>query len=225
MISTCRYIISRKPLGSPVTERAVPLAIFQSEISVARHYLRRWLKDPSIQEVDIREILDWNYYIERLGSAIQKIITIPAAMQGLANPVPRVQHPDWLHKKMLEKTDGRKQRKITDIFQREERPPVENDAEEEDSGSDEAEGDKTADSVPDMEDIGMADEHSKHRPTVASVSKRKRGFSDDEEETSTKENSLLTDNWRKVLGNPPPSGETAVRNSVARFFFFNPYIM
>lgn len=34
-------------------------------------------------DVDIREILDWNYYIERLGGAIQKIITIPAAMQGV----------------------------------------------------------------------------------------------------------------------------------------------
>lgn len=27
------------------------------------------------------KILDWSYYIERLGSAIQKIITIPAALQ------------------------------------------------------------------------------------------------------------------------------------------------
>lgn len=37
---------------------------------------------------------------ERLGSAIQKIITIPAAMQRVSNPVPRVKHPDWLHKKV-----------------------------------------------------------------------------------------------------------------------------
>ncbi len=29
------------------------------------------------------QILDWDYYIERLGSAVQKIITIPAAMQGV----------------------------------------------------------------------------------------------------------------------------------------------
>ena len=27
------------------------------------------------------QILDWDYYIERLGSTIQKIITIPAALQ------------------------------------------------------------------------------------------------------------------------------------------------
>jgi DNA polymerase epsilon subunit 1 len=33
----------------------------------------------------MHQILDWNYYIERLGSAIQKIVTIPAAMQGVRN--------------------------------------------------------------------------------------------------------------------------------------------
>ena len=32
------------------------------------------------------QILDWNYYIERLGNTIQKIITIPAAMQGVSFP-------------------------------------------------------------------------------------------------------------------------------------------
>jgi len=48
---------------------------------------------------DVRAIVDWGYYKERLGSAVQKIITIPAAMQRVANPVPRVRHPDWLHKK------------------------------------------------------------------------------------------------------------------------------
>lgn len=63
--------------------RAIPLAIFQAELTVQRHYLRKWLKDNSINEIDIRNILDWNYYIERLGGAIQKIITIPAAMQGV----------------------------------------------------------------------------------------------------------------------------------------------
>ena len=48
----------------------------------------------------MREIVDWSYYRERLGSAIQKIITIPAAMQLVANPVARVKHPDWLHKQV-----------------------------------------------------------------------------------------------------------------------------
>lgn len=34
----------------------------------------------------------------------------------LANPVPRVRHPDWLHKKMLEKNDTLKQRRIKEWF-------------------------------------------------------------------------------------------------------------
>lgn len=68
-----------------MTERAVPLAIFQSPAAVKRHHLRRWLKDTSISEdIDIRDVLDWGYYIERLSGAIQKIITIPAAMQGVS---------------------------------------------------------------------------------------------------------------------------------------------
>lgn len=49
---------------------------------------------------DLRDIVDWNYYRERLGGAIMKIITIPAAMQHVPNPVPRVRHPDWLFKKV-----------------------------------------------------------------------------------------------------------------------------
>lgn len=60
------------------------MAIFQADESVQKHYLRKWLKDNSINEIDIRDILDWSYYIERLGGAVQKIITIPAAMQGVS---------------------------------------------------------------------------------------------------------------------------------------------
>ena len=48
---------------------------------------------------DLRDIVDWDYYRERLGGAIMKIITIPAAMQHVPNPVPRVRHPDWLSRK------------------------------------------------------------------------------------------------------------------------------
>jgi DNA polymerase epsilon subunit 1 len=68
-----------------VTERAVPLAIFQAPFAVRRHHLRRWLRDAALADAaDIRDVLDWHYYIERLSGAIQKIITIPAAMQGVA---------------------------------------------------------------------------------------------------------------------------------------------
>ncbi len=52
------------------------------------------------QVPDLRFIVDWDYYRERLSGAIQKIITIPAALQRLPNPVPRVKHPDWLSKRV-----------------------------------------------------------------------------------------------------------------------------
>ncbi|GME79981.1 unnamed protein product [[Candida] boidinii] len=105
----CKYIISGRPLQAPVTERAIPTAIFSSEISVKRKYLRRWLTDPALENFDPRTIIDWDYYRERLASVIQKIITIPAALQGVENPVPRVLHPDWLQKKIDIKEDKLKQ--------------------------------------------------------------------------------------------------------------------
>lgn len=46
---------------------------------VQRSYLRRWCKEGG--DLSIRTIVDWAYYKMRLGSAVQKIITIPAAMQ------------------------------------------------------------------------------------------------------------------------------------------------
>ena len=139
----CKFIISCKPHDAPVTERAIPVAIFQAEPAVKRYYLRRsgvqqylfycvslnivfplsndysfnisylgpvksfyftnsisesefgtvsgtlinlvmfrWLKAPGESDFDIRDILDWDYYKDRFGGAIMKIITIPAALQG-----------------------------------------------------------------------------------------------------------------------------------------------
>lgn len=143
----CRYIIARKPEGASVTERAIPLAIFQAAEPVQRSFLRKWLKDDVLANADIRDILDWNYYVERLAGAIQKVVTIPAAMQGVANPVPRVKHPDWLHKRVLEKTDTVKQRRIDDMFQKR----------------------------PDIEDLPGRANVAVRAPPVASATKRKRG--------------------------------------------------
>ncbi|KAF5367571.1 hypothetical protein D9758_003792 [Tetrapyrgos nigripes] len=112
----CKFIISARPIGAPVTERAVPVAIFSAEESVKRTYLRKWLKDSSLVDFDLRSILDWEYYIERLGSVIQKLITIPAAMQKVSNPVPRIHHPDWLHRRVAGAVDKFKQNKLTDFF-------------------------------------------------------------------------------------------------------------
>ena len=113
---SCKFIISKKPEGAPVTERAIPALIFEAEPAVRQHYLRKWLKNNSMTDFDIRTVLDWDYYIERLAGTIMKIITIPAALQGIANPVPRVRHPDWLHKKIMEKNDVLKRRKIVMLW-------------------------------------------------------------------------------------------------------------
>ncbi|CAG9856188.1 unnamed protein product [Phyllotreta striolata] len=176
----CKYIIARKPDGAPVTERAIPLAIFQAEESIQKHYLRKWLRDPSLNEVEIRDILDWSYYIERLGGTIQKIVTIPAALQGVPNPVPRVRHPDWLHKKILEKNDTFKQRRINDMFSVAATKPI-----------------------GDIEDTASTNTNPatvRIKQTVAVVTKRKRQC-DTENRFSEEE---LNKTWREVLGNPPP---------------------
>ncbi|XP_026665327.2 DNA polymerase epsilon catalytic subunit A isoform X2 [Phoenix dactylifera] len=110
----CQYIVAREPQGTPVSERAIPVAIFETDPEIAKFYLRKWCKISS--DVGIRSIVDWSYYKQRLSSAIQKIISIPAAMQKVSNPVPRVLHPDWLHKKVREKEDRFRQRKLVDIF-------------------------------------------------------------------------------------------------------------
>ncbi|KAN0014469.1 hypothetical protein ACTFIU_000787 [Dictyostelium citrinum] len=113
---SCQYIISNKPAGSPITERALPVAIFDADFETRCHYLRRWTKSAS-GDLDIRELIDWDYYRQRLSGVIQKIITIPAALQNVTNPVPRVIHPDWILKEIRRNEDGRRQTSITSFFE------------------------------------------------------------------------------------------------------------
>ncbi|KAI9889150.1 MAG: DNA polymerase epsilon catalytic subunit [Vezdaea aestivalis] len=113
----CKYIISSRPKNAPVTERAIPVAIFSSDDKVKRFFLRKWMRDDP-GDMDLRTILDWDYYLERLGSVVQKIITIPAALQKVKNPVPRVPHPGWLQRRINIKEDRMKQKKVTDVFEK-----------------------------------------------------------------------------------------------------------
>jgi hypothetical protein len=88
-----------------VSERIIPTAVFNTSSELGYFHLRKWLNDKSLkdEQLNIRNILDWNYYIDRLGvflfyfffliiisqSSIMKIVTIPAALQHTKNPVPR----------------------------------------------------------------------------------------------------------------------------------------
>ncbi|KAK5080592.1 DNA polymerase epsilon catalytic subunit [Lithohypha guttulata] len=115
----CKYIISAKPKNTPVTDRAVPVAIFSAEESTKRFFLSKWLGESSIN-VDIRDVIDWTYYRDRLGSVIQKLITIPAALQKVdgGNPVPRIAHPEWLAKRIRMKEDKFQQKKLNGYFEK-----------------------------------------------------------------------------------------------------------
>ncbi|CAH3120153.1 unnamed protein product [Pocillopora meandrina] len=202
---SCRFIISRKPEGSPVTERAIPLAIFQTEDGVKKHYLRRWLKDASMSSFDIRDILDWQYYIERLNSCIQKIITIPAALQGVSNPVPRCSHPDWLHKRLLERNDVFKQQKINAMF-----APLPKKKLQDDISNQENHSPPTSQSL-DIEDIAGK---GKSPTGIPVATKRKHGqmtlgssFSNIANQNSSKQTEgPLSQTWKEVLGEPPQWG-------------------
>ncbi|CAG8516863.1 18561_t:CDS:10 [Acaulospora morrowiae] len=113
---TCHFIISEKPPALAVSERVIPIAVFSSPDHIKKKFLRKWIADPNMDDFDIRNILDWNYYHERIGKTIQKLITIPAAIQNVQNPVPRLKHPEWLCKKLIEKNEKQRQRRITDLF-------------------------------------------------------------------------------------------------------------
>ena len=112
----CKFVISKKPTETSVSQRAIPVEIFKTERPVMKQYLKRWTKDSNMTDFDIRSILDWDYYRKRVGQNIQKIITIPAAMQKLPNPIPTLVHPSWLHKKIAEQNDPYQQKKITSFF-------------------------------------------------------------------------------------------------------------
>jgi DNA polymerase epsilon subunit 1 len=160
----CKFIIAEQPYGAPVTERAIPTAIWKAEPAVMKHFLRKWLKAPGIdgEAFDIRNVLDWDYYRERLAKTIQKIITIPAALQKVPNPVPRVSHPDWLHSKVQQLNDKFQQQSILSMFGSKKKVTT--------SGTGEAE--RTDTPVPmDIEDIGGSRQNSSatRRPIVHSI--------------------------------------------------------
>ncbi|CAO3645614.1 unnamed protein product [Cunninghamella echinulata] len=166
----CKFVISARPYDVPVSERAIPVTIFSAEPSIKRHYLKRWLRDDSLTSFDIRDIIDWQYYLERFGSVIQKLITIPAAMQKVRNPIPRVAHPDWLFKRILAKDDKFKQHRITDMFSKCPKPLAMDEVEKVDEDDEDAEMD-------DIEELGVANGIKKPNnfmAKIARVTKRKK---------------------------------------------------
>lgn len=102
----CRYIIAKEPRNKPVAERAIPADVFKYDDDLKKQSLLKWTGQPMFC---LRDIIDWKYYDERISSLIQKLVSIPAALQGIENPVAAVQVPQWC------KTT-KKNKKLTDYF-------------------------------------------------------------------------------------------------------------
>ncbi len=60
--------------------------------------------------MEFRNLVDWDYYTERLAGQIQKIIVIPAYFQHVPIELTEVQPPAWILKL---KTQDRSQRKLS----------------------------------------------------------------------------------------------------------------
>lgn len=118
----CTYVIASSPPDAPITERALPVLAFAAAPDVRMRLLSKWLRDGTKAAAPLAELLDWSYYRGRLASAILKIVTIPAALQLVDNPVPSVVYPEWLVKRVRELKDARKQTSITAYFSK--RPPA-----------------------------------------------------------------------------------------------------
>src|SRR5262249_34005690 len=160
----CKYIISSKPKNAPVTDRAIPVAIFSADDSAKKHFLRRWLREDPGDIIDPRNVIDWEYYLERLGSVIQKLITIPAALQKVKNPVPRVAHPEWLDRRIKLKEDKFQQRKMTDMFDVKEKPMLELDINTLESRK----------KLADLEDFGSTQMDKAKKATITKMVKKRK---------------------------------------------------
>jgi len=84
--------------------------------------MKKWLKESELKNDDIREIIDWEYYKERLGNSMLKIIIIPAALQKVKNPIPSVPYPEWLTKIVRDSDTNCQQKKLENYFSKEMNP-------------------------------------------------------------------------------------------------------
>jgi DNA polymerase epsilon subunit 1 len=102
-----------------VTQRAIPIIVFNADPVTKRKLLSQWLKINANSEtsLDLREIVDWGYYEGRLSTTIQKMVTLPAFLQGVDNPVKRVKHPEWILRRKREQDDKHKQQDIMSMFE------------------------------------------------------------------------------------------------------------
>lgn len=114
---TCKFIIAKEPKNAPVNERAIPISIFKfPEEAIKMKFIKKWTKDHTLLSADLKEILDWDYYKERLGNTVQKMLTLTAAYQKIDNPIPELPHPKWLLEEIRTRSDTAKTSLISTYF-------------------------------------------------------------------------------------------------------------
>lgn len=114
--TNCTFIISKLPEGAPLNERAIPLQVFKLDEDQKNALLKKWLKVGDASHETLKTIVDWDYYLERLSNTIQKIVVIPAILQGIDNPLPELNCPEWLNKKVFNDKNKKDQVKLTSFF-------------------------------------------------------------------------------------------------------------
>lgn len=140
--------------------------------------------------------------------------------------MPRVRHPDWLHKKLLEKNDVYKQKKINELFTSEGKRQVKRVREgcwlcwwgfspathiillslpPQVLANQPREGTPSS-QIGDIEDFGAS---KNLQPLVPIANKRKR-VPATEESQQMSQYLELSQSWREILGPPPPLGTTKV---------------
>ncbi|KAH8582024.1 DNA polymerase epsilon catalytic subunit [Cryptosporidium sp. chipmunk genotype I] len=139
----CKFIVSEFPKGEDKSQRAVPLSIFSTPLETRISWLSKWLrmsrsgggrskdereqqgqeqvsdnsiltKENETNKWNVRNILDWEYYKNRLTNTILKIVIIPAINQGVPNPLPELEVPSWV--KYHSEIVGTNQQKISEYF-------------------------------------------------------------------------------------------------------------
>ncbi|RWW20753.1 hypothetical protein GW17_00015115 [Ensete ventricosum] len=120
----CQYIVAREPQGTPVSERAIPVAIFETDAGMVHiDRLAIGMAIGMVGRID-RPVYSKNYHhpccnakgLNILVEHFLDLLSPKPNFSQVSNPVPRVVHPDWLHKKVCEKEDRFRQRKLVDIF-------------------------------------------------------------------------------------------------------------
>lgn len=134
-----------------------------------------------------------------------------------------MRHPDWLHKKLLEKNDIYKQKKINELFTSEGKRQVCPPKSTVHIVSDScfffflisyfsplfqvSHQPLEAGQVADMEDFGMPARPL--QPAIVMSTKRKRASQGTDSQVQSQDVEL-TQSWREILGPPPPMGKTRV---------------